>query len=217
MDFILRYDTFLFGIRNDQPELWQRWIILHNHPVVKILRPIQNGHNFADGPHVGPMNLAIGIYSTVITFLPGKVLNKTVLLCIEFQALCTKQSAYSTSFSSLMDQLLHPKARPWNAISIYSTVSLKRDQYCPKQPQLTFQNLSFHDDVIKRKHLPRYWLFVMWFDMPSCPLWRHCNVRVRFLVQILIWILRRCVQYIDMTHTTHHTTHAHTHTHTHTP
>ena len=71
---------------------------------------------------------------------------------------------------------------------------------------------SNHDDVIKWKHFPRYWPYVLpvnsphegqrrgalicffdlrlnkrlskqaqgwWFETPSCPLWRHCNVMAR--------------------------------------
>ena len=55
---------------------------------------------------------------------------------------------------------------------------------------------GIHDDVIKWKHIPRYWPVTWsfdvffdlglikrlsnqsrgwWFETPSCPLWRHCN------------------------------------------
>ena len=116
-----------------------------------------------DGPHFGPMNLAIrGILTVVHEGIQSNV-SSTYSVLEDTRAL----SQYRDSFSR------HDDIIKWKHFPRYTGIHWSPGNSPHKLTPVT-RSFDVFFDLRPNKRLSKQW-WGWWFETPSLPLWRHCN------------------------------------------
>ena len=129
-----------------------------------------------DGPHVGPMNLAIRDLSTIgNSMVKIKWCYKSLISTTGFFTL-RRHHPYNEIVTLLLshkhDDIIKKETFS-PLLALRAGNSLVTNEF-PSQRPVT-QSFDIFFDLCLNKRLGKQW-WGWWFEMPLCPLWRHCNV-----------------------------------------